>query len=70
MLTQLAIWYLRKKKISVAIGFAFLGGEVRSKAPNSYLYDSTFTRCRFVESDNQPFRVPEGPFQTKRGPVR
>lgn len=65
MLEKLAIWFLKKRKVSIIIGFAHEGGAIRPLNRDTYLYDNTFDRCQFLEYNGAEFQIPEGKFQHK-----
>ncbi|MDQ9095526.1 hypothetical protein NQS36_04030 [Bacillus sp. C1(2022)] len=66
MLTSLAIWYLRRRKRSVLIGFEADGGQVKSQSNRTFVYDSTFRNVIFKEADGEVLILPKGKFSIRR----
>ncbi|QLI77123.1 hypothetical protein [Bacillus pumilus] len=66
MITKLAIWWLRKRKLTVLIGHDITGGEIKAKSNKVYLYDSNLKDVAFKDPNGIPFNVPEGKFAYKR----
>lgn len=66
MITKLAIWWLRKRKLTVLIGHDITGGEIKARFNKVYLYDSNLRDAVFKDPYGIPFNVPEGKFAYKR----
>ncbi|MEC1349146.1 hypothetical protein [Bacillus licheniformis] len=66
MLTSLAIWYLRKRKQSVLIGFDMDGGQVMSQSNRTFVYDNTFRDTVFKAVDGEELILPRGKFSITR----
>ncbi|WP_271750075.1 hypothetical protein [Bacillus paralicheniformis] len=66
MLTSLAIWYLRKRKQSVLIGFEVDGGQVKSQSNRTFVYDNTLLDTVFKEADGKELILPRGKFSITR----
>lgn len=62
MFESLAIWYLRKKKKSVLIGYELEDGTVKALNNKAYIYDNRIKDINYYCSDNTPFEIPEGKF--------
>lgn len=65
MLSNLAVWYLSKRKKSVIIGFETQGGELKSLNQDTYYYDNTFDNTVNKNHDDSLFLVPQGKFKIK-----
>ncbi|UUV47112.1 hypothetical protein [Bacillus phage vB_BanS-Thrax5] len=65
MLSNLAVWYLSKRKKSVIIGFETTGGEIKSLNEDTYYYDNTFDNTVNKNHDDSIFLVPQGKFKIK-----
>ncbi|MEH7652311.1 hypothetical protein [Bacillus safensis] len=66
MITKLAIWWLRKRKRSVMIGYEIIEGEIKARYNTALLYDNTLIGVSYQDSDGKSFNVPEGKFAYKR----
>lgn len=62
MLTKLAVWYLRKRKKSVIIGFTIEGGITRPKYNDIFTFDNNFNGVDYRLTDGTPFDIPSGKF--------
>lgn len=62
MFESLAIWYLRKKKRSVVIGYELDGGKVECLYSTAYIYDNNIKDIDYRCSDGTSFEIPEGKF--------
>lgn len=62
MFESLAIWYLRKRKRSVIIGYKLEGGKVKCLYNKAYIYDNYIEDIIYRCSDDTPFEIPEGKF--------
>lgn len=62
MFESLAIWYLRKRKKSVLIGYELEGGKVKCLYNQAYLYDNKIGDIDYRCSNDAPFKIPEGKF--------
>ena len=62
MLTKLAIWYLRKKKKSVLIGYELDKNKIRCLSNSAYIYDSNLNNVDYLCKDGTPFDIPKGKF--------
>lgn len=40
MLTKLAVWYLRKKNVSVLVGYELMGGYAKAINSKTHVYDN------------------------------
>lgn len=58
MLTKLAIWYLRKRKKSVLIGFNIKDGEIQTKNKTTYYYDNQLTDVKIKRLNGEDFDFP------------
>ncbi|WP_374723668.1 hypothetical protein [Calidifontibacillus erzurumensis] len=65
MLKKLAIWYLRKKKCSVLIGYKLSGGQIKALNKDAYTYNNVFDNVDYRLSNDKPYKIPEGKFQVK-----
>lgn len=66
MLTKLAVWYLRKNRRSVLIGYNVKDGCIKAKHNNAFIYDNNLTNVEYRDSDNKPLELPEGKFSYVR----
>ncbi|MGY8620256.1 hypothetical protein ACN6A9_01575 [Bacillus safensis] len=66
MITNLAIWWLRKRKRSVMIGYEVIEGAIKARNNNALLYDNTLIGVSYQDSDGKSFNIPEGKFDYKR----
>ncbi|APP15618.1 hypothetical protein ABH16_04685 [Bacillus altitudinis] len=66
MITKLAIWWLRKRKRSVMIGYEVIEGAIKARNNNALLYDNTLIGVSYQDSDGKSFNIPEGKFDYKR----
>jgi hypothetical protein len=62
MFESLAIWYLRKKKRSVLIGYKLEEGQVKALNNKAYIFDNNINNIDYRYSDDTPFEIPEGKF--------
>jgi hypothetical protein len=58
----LAIWYLRKRKRSVIIGYMLEDGKVKCLNNKAYIYDNQVKNIDYRCSDDTRFEIPEGKF--------
>lgn len=65
MLTKLAIWYLRKRKISVLMGFTTSRGSLQSDNDVTYLLDNFLMDTAFYDKFGKKWLLPEGKFSYK-----
>ncbi|RST60187.1 hypothetical protein D5F11_009015 [Siminovitchia terrae] len=66
MLAKIAIWYLRKTKKSVLIGFEIKDGYLRSLNNNTLTYDNHLVNVDYRTRDDKPLLLPEGKFSISR----
>ncbi|MCY9052485.1 hypothetical protein MOE90_02105 [Bacillus spizizenii] len=66
MLSSLAIWYLRKKKKSVLIGYELKSGCVKALNNHALTYDNVFFDIDYRAPDDSPLVLPEGKCSIKR----
>ena len=62
MITKLAIWYLRKRKVSAVIGFYIDGGHIRPINNRCFLMDNKFMNIKFLKNDGEELDIPRGKF--------
>lgn len=62
MLTKLAIWYLRKRKVSVMMNFYVDDATIVQKSIEGYLYDNSLIDCDYLSSSEKRLILPEGKF--------
>jgi hypothetical protein len=62
LLANLAIWYLRKKKKSVLIGYELDENKIRCLSNSAYIYDSNINNVSYLCKDGTPFDIPTGKF--------
>jgi hypothetical protein len=67
MLSNFAVWYLRKRKKSVMIGYEIENGKVKSLNPSSLTYDNFFGDIDYRMCDGKRFIIPTGKFSIIRG---
>lgn len=67
MLTKLAIWYLRKRKRSVMIGFSVQPYFIQPHNRDTFLYDNRLTDIKFIDYNGDRFVLPEGRFHIQMG---
>ncbi|MCR4362041.1 hypothetical protein NUG13_11950 [Bacillus subtilis] len=61
-ISMFAVWYLRKTKKSVLIGYDVKNGSLKSLNSTSYTYESNFTDVDYYNADGKIFNIPEGKF--------
>lgn len=66
MLTELALWYLRKKKVTVIMNYKVEGGKLTQKTNEGYTYDSDFDNSEIWLNDGSEFIIPEGKYKIER----
>lgn len=66
MLTKLAIWYLRKRKVSVLIGFLTYEALIQQERESAYLYDSNLMNTSYFDYEGNKIEIPEGKFEFRR----
>lgn len=57
MFTKLAIWYLRKRKKSVLIGYNLKNAEVTPLQSHALTYDNIFCDCEFKTKGGKPYQL-------------
>ncbi|WP_419893256.1 hypothetical protein [Oceanobacillus kimchii] len=62
MLSELAIWYLRKRKKTVIINVESVGGMLTQLERSAYLYDNRLINTVFYDCEDIPIVIPEGKF--------
>ena len=65
LLQELAIWYLRKSKCSVAINLV-LQGEMKVKERKSYVWSCDFYKDYFIDQDGYKIPVVNGSWEFRR----
>lgn len=65
MLSKLAIWYLRKRKKSVLIGYRVVGGKMNAIYNKSYTYDNQLINVDYWYGNGKKLVIPEGEFTIK-----
>ncbi|GLY11377.1 hypothetical protein [Pseudobacillus badius] len=58
MLTELAIWYLRKKKKSVMIAFKIKDGAVQAINKDTFIYENEFEDVDYFLPNGQMYDIP------------
>lgn len=66
MISKFAVWYLRKRKKSVLIGYEIKNGYVRSMNNDALTYDNELTNVDYRTCDNEPLLIPNGKFSIIR----
>lgn len=66
MLAKLAVWYLRKNRRSVLIGYNIIGGYIIAKDNNAFIHNNNLIDVECRDSDNKLFDLPEGQFSYRR----
>jgi len=66
MFEKIAIWYLRKQKRSVLIGYEISNGNVKALNNHAFLYDNTLNDVEYRTSDNYPMSIPNRKFNVTR----
>lgn len=69
MFKSLAIWYLRKCKASVLIGYDLDGNKIRCLYNDAYIYDNSIGDIDYLCKDGSRFEIPEGKFKENVKPV-
>jgi hypothetical protein len=62
MLSKLAIWYLRKRKKSVMIGYTIEDAKIQANNFDSNIYNNHFKDCDYFTADGNTFEIPNGKF--------
>jgi hypothetical protein len=63
MLTKLALWYLRNRKVTVIMNYKVEGGKLTQKTNEGYTYDTDYNDSEIYLSNGNKFNVPEGKFK-------
>lgn len=67
MLSNLAIWYLRKRKASVLLNYRLAGGDVHQLTNRSFIYDCAIRDdVDYRLPNGEDFTIPEGAYQVKK----
>ncbi|MEH7714237.1 hypothetical protein RJD11_10045 [Bacillus velezensis] len=66
MLSSLAVWYLRKRKKSVLIGYHIKGGFIKTLNKHALTYDNVLFDIDYRSADDRPIILPEGKFTIER----
>lgn len=66
MLIKLAIWYLRRKKVSAIFNMKITGGKVQQKTNRGATYDTEFYDAQYLLSNGKAFVVPQGKFTVRQ----
>jgi hypothetical protein len=66
MFKALAIWYLRKKKISVLMNYQIDNGKIRPLTHMNCMYDNNLNNVDVRSNNNQVLVIPEGKFCIKQ----
>jgi len=63
MIIRLAIWYLRKRKVSVLINMKVKDGTVQQKTNKGWTCDNDLHNVRYLDKNGKELVLPEGKFQ-------
>jgi hypothetical protein len=63
MLTKLALWYLRNRKVTVIMNYKVEGGKLTQKTNEGYTYDTDYNDSEIYLSNGKKFNIPEGKFK-------
>ena len=69
MISELCIWYLRKRKKSVLIGYKMKGDTIQALNNDAFVYDNELEDITNKLPDGRTFNFPPGKFSlsTKHG---
>lgn len=62
---RLAIWYLRRKKVSVIMNMDVEGGTIKQMARYGYTYNNKLANVRLLDKDGQELKIPQGKFKVQ-----
>ncbi|MED4399808.1 hypothetical protein [Metabacillus fastidiosus] len=65
MFTNLAVWFLRKRKASVLINIKLNGGTAQQLTRNGFIYDCEFNDNKYLLENGRTFDIPEGKFKVR-----
>lgn len=60
---KLAIWYLRKRNVSVLLNMKIDGGTIQQKTRYGCTYDSDISNGKYLDNDGKPLNIPKGKFK-------
>lgn len=60
---RIALWYLRKRKVSVLLNMKIDGGTVQQKTRYSCTYDNELTNVKYLDKDGEMVNLPKGKFK-------
>lgn len=66
MLINLAIWYLRKKNVSVLINYKVEGGKMKQLSNIGRTYDNELHNTDYYLMDGSKFIFPNGKFKIEK----
>lgn len=70
MLKKLAIWYLRKKNVSVLINYRIEDGKVQQLHDESRIYNNEFINVDYRLKNGEKFHIPEGQFKVRTNTLK
>lgn len=62
---KLAIWYLRKRNVSVLLNMKIDGGTIQQKTRYGFTYDSEINNVNYLDADGELFNIPKGKFKVR-----
>ena len=63
MITKFCIWWLRRKKVSVLIGYRATFGIIKQVNNAGFIYDNHFEKAVYLLPNGDKFDVPGGKFK-------
>lgn len=60
---KLAIWYLRKRKVSVLLNMRVDGGAIQQTTRYGCTYDNHLNNVRYLDKNGKELIIPEGKFK-------
>lgn len=60
---KLAIWYLRKRKVSVLLNMRVEGGTIQQKTRIGLTYHNDLNNAKYLDKNGKELVLPEGKFQ-------
>lgn len=65
MITNLCIWWLRKRKVSVLIGYKTYFGTLKQLSNEGYIYDNELNHTNYINPNGKRIHIPDGEFEIK-----
>lgn len=60
---RLAIWYLRRREVSVLMNVRIDGGVIQQKTGYGCTYDTVLDNVKYLDRDGEELIIPQGKFK-------